>query len=297
MIVYTVKNEDVSDLRKYLSVEYGEYNYDSLGVKSYNQLYCQMRRLTKKQNSKKQNKSSLYENYVIPQINKSIRILDFGAGLCAYAERLKLEGYKILAYEPNFQNKNNNIDIASVVKMIQEIESDVKKNGLFDVVVLDSVLNSVVNTEVENFVIAVCNSLLKKDGVLYVGTRNLGAAQSKMNLKATNDPTRKIEFLDKENFTATFRNGVWTMQHFHDFTTLKNLLSKYFVEVKTFGTKTGSNIYAIAKRPKTISLDYAKQALEFEFNMEYPNNYKHNKHIELLSAVLLELENRNDKDM
>lgn len=294
VICYTVKNDQAEELKKYLSIEYGEYNYDALGVKSYNQLYCQMRRLSKNPNAKKMNKSSLYENYVLPRIDKSMRIIDFGAGLCGYANMLKNNGYAIFPYEPNYQTKTNNIDITAVVKMIHEIESDVKSNGLFDVVVLDSVLNSVVSTEVENFVIAVCNSLLKSTGTLYISTRNLGAAQSKMNFSKSNTAkNRNIEFFDKENFTATFRNGVWTMQHFHDFNTLKTLLAPYFNSVETFVTKTGSNIYAVCKLPKSIDMDFVKKALEFEFNMEYPNNYRHNQHTELVKAIIKELEVRN----
>lgn len=289
VICYVIENEKVEELLKYLSVEYGEYNYDSLGIKSYNQLYCQMNRLT---GGKREMRSTLYENYVLPKINKQLRILDFGAGRCAYVDLLRKNGYFIFAYEPNFQSTNKNIDIRKVVYMIDEIQKDVSKNGLYDIVVLDSVLNSVVNDEVENYVVAVCNSFLKKDGKLFVGTRNLGAAESKMNLRKTNTKGRTLEFLDKNNFSATFRSGCWTMQHFHSLKTLKNLLSKYFEKVDEYGTTTGSNIYAIAQFPKTLEIDYVEKALDFELNMEYPNNYRHNKHGGLKNLIIQAIQER-----
>lgn len=289
VICYVIENEKRDDLLKYLSIEYGEYNYDSLGIKSYNQLYCQMNRLT---GGKRELRSSLYENYVLPAIEKPLRMLDFGAGKCAYAELLQHKGFNILPYEPNFQGKNNNIDIRKVVRMIKEIEKDVATNGLYDVVVLDSVLNSVVNDEVENYVVAVCNSFLKNNGKLFVGTRNLGSVESKKNLKKTNTKGRTLEFLDKNNFSATFRSGCWTMQHFHSLTTLKNLLEKYFEKVEEFGTSTGSNIYAIAQYPKRLQIEYVKKALEFELNMEYPNNFKHNKHKELKRLIIKAIQER-----
>lgn len=289
VICYVIENEKRDELLKYLSIEYGEYNYDSLGIKSYNQLYCQMNRLT---GGKRELRSSLYENYVLPAIEKPLRMLDFGAGKCAYAELLKKNGYKIFAYEPNFQGKNNNIDMRQVVRMIKEIEKDVAENGLYDVVILDSVLNSVVNVEVENYVVAVCNSFLKADGRLFVGTRNLGAVESKMKMKKSNTKSRVLEFLDKNNFSATFRSGCWTMQHFHTHSTLSNLLSKYFEKVQDYGVQTGSNIYAIAQYPRRLESEYVKKALEFELNMEYPNNYRHNKHKELMRLIMQALEER-----
>ena len=294
VICYIIKNEDKKELMQLLSIDYGVYNYDALGVKSYNQLYCQMNRLTK--NTKKSIKSTTYENYVIPNINKEQRILDFGAGKCAYARLLKSKGYNILAYEPNYQSKNNNIDIKEVVNQLKDIEKDVEKNGLFDVVVLDSVFNSVVNSEVENYVCATCNAFLKSDGMFITGTRNLGQIERKANLSQTNDKARCLQFLDKENFSATFRNGVWTMQHFHTFETLKDLLSNYFEEVKVYGTKTSSNIYAIAHKPKKLDLDYVEKALEFELNMEYPNGFKHNRHIKIKKLIIEEKRKDYDKN-
>lgn len=293
VICYVIDNKSKKELLEYLSVEYGVYNYETLGIKSYNQLYCQMNRLNS--GSKRQMKSSLYEQFVIPKINKEMRVLDFGAGRCAYVDLLSRQGYKILAYEPNFQNGKRNIDIGKVVSFIKAIEKDVKENGLFDVVVLDSVLNSVVNSEVENLVITTCNSFLKENGKLYIGTRNLEQREGIANLKYTNDNSRGLDFLDNENFTATFRDGVWTMQHFHTQKTLEDLLSKYFNKIQTFGTKNSSNIYAIAEKPKAIELDEALKALEFELNMEYPRGYKHNAHNGLMQILKEKLVERNDK--
>lgn len=291
VICYVIDKRKVGELMDYMRIDYGEYNYDSLGIKSYNQFYCQMHRLNNK--GKREWLSSLYERYVIPSISKDDRVLDFGAGKCGYAEMLKEHGYRILPYEPNYQT-NNRINLSKVVNMIDDITADVREHGLYDAVVLDSVLNSVVNDEVENYVVAVCNSFLVPDGKLYVGTRNLGAVNRRSNLNKTNTTDRNIQFLDRNNFTATFRRGVWTMQHFHTNESLKALLEKYFHKVESFGTKTGSNIYAIAQYPKCIDSAYVAKALEFELNMEYPNDYRHNRHIKLKQMILKELENRND---
>lgn len=287
LLVYVIPNEQREKMIEYLSEDYGEYNYETLGIKSHNQLYCQMNRLG--ENSKRAMRSSLYENYVMQKINKDIRILDFGAGKCAYANLLRKQGYKIFAYEPNFQNRKSNIDIKAVVSMLSQIEKDVEQNGLYDMVILDSVFNSVVSDEVENYVAATCRCFLKQDGVFMTATRNLEQIQQKTERKFTRQKGRELEFLDKNNFSATFRSGVWTMQHFHTKETLKTLLLKYFDDVEVSGTKTGSQVYAIAKKPKEIDLKYAETALEFELNMEYPKGYKHNAHNNLKRLILEEL--------
>ena len=292
IICYVIKNEYRKEICDIMAVDYGEYNYEALGIKSYNQLYCQMTRLSPRR--KKMNKSSTYEEFVLPIIKKSDRILDFGAGKCAYANLLREKGYNIFAYEPNFQNKKNNIDIKTVVSQIKEIEKDVAENGLYDVVVLDSVFNSVVNNEVEKYVATVCNAFLKPSGTFIAGTRNLEVVESKARFTKNNVKTRCIEFLDKNNFSATFRGGVWTMQHFHTLDTLKSLLDKYYYEVTVArGKKSQSNIYAVCKMPKQISRDRLETALEFELNMEYPNGYRHNEHKRLKELVLRENERGN----
>lgn len=45
-------------------------------------------------------------------------------------------------YEPFYrQEKINSFDISKIVSFIEEIKNDISKNGLYDIVILDSVLN------------------------------------------------------------------------------------------------------------------------------------------------------------
>jgi len=178
------------------------------------------------------------------------------------------------------------VDIRQVVRFIRDIEKDVRENGLFDMVVLDSVLNSVISPKVEHDVIIACAAFLKPDGELVLGTRNLGSVLSHARAGHATGKKRYIEFLDKDNFCATWRAGVWTMQHFHSGETLKTLLCAYFNEVETITTETGSNIYAIARKKKAIDHDRLRDALENELNFEYVNGFQHNRHGVLLEQVM-----------
>ena len=282
LLVYKLSNDKVKEFLKYMNVDYGEYNYESLGIKAYNQHNCQMNRL---RGGLKENKSSLYEGHVLKEISKEKRGVDFGAGQCDYVNKLTTLGYSLLPYEPHFKFKAQEaIDIKEVIKMIIKLELDIKQNGLYDYVVLDSVLNSITTNNFEKLVLTTCNSLLKSDGTLYIGTRNKDKINSVLNNTRCIGKKRLIEFLDKDDFSATFRNGVWTLQKFHTKETLKNLCLNFFEEVKVSGNT--SQIYAICRKPKKLSQTAYEEALNIEFNMIYPNGYKHNKHLNLVKEIL-----------
>lgn len=283
MICYMLPKEREREMMRYLGYDYGQYFYDALGVKSYNQLHCQMNRLQGKK--KRKITSTLYENYVIPELNKKAKTLDFGAGHCAYVKLLASEGYDICAYEPHFQ-VSRKLNVREVVRQINHITRKIKKDGLFDTVILDSVLNSVINSYHEHAVMTTCNALLRKGGTIYIGTRNLGFQEHLNNSKIFTTEIRGIEFLDKKNFTATFRSGVWTMQHFHSKKTLEALLRQYFAKVQVTGERSGSQIYAVASEPLPLPREQVAKALTTEFNMEYPNGYKHNRHEEIVSTLM-----------
>lgn len=286
-LCYMIPQEDEEEMMRYLSLDYGQYFYDALGVKSYNQLHCQMHRLQGRKS--RRITSTLYENHVIPTLRKDERTVDFGAGRCAYADMLMKQGYNMLAYEPHFQEKGA-LNIRAVVQQINRLNLDIRRNGLMDAVVLDSVLNSVVNSPFEHAVLTACNALMKKEGHIYIGTRSLGFSERLKTFRTCNGHCRDIQFLDKDNFAATYRSGVWTMQHFHTHESLKGLLMQYFETVELKGSESEAQLYAHAARPRKLARDKVEKALNVEFNMEYPGNYYHNRHQELVEAILQALE-------
>lgn len=285
LLVYKMENSKVKSFFKYMKIDYGQYYYETLGVKAYNQVFCQMHRL--ETGGKSEKRSTTYENFILPNIDKSQRIIDFGAGECDYVNMLKKKGFKIYPYEPHFRKKGKNaIDIQGVVSFINVINRDVKANALYDVVVLDSVLNSITNNEFEDYVLTTCNALCSKDGTFYTGTRSIKSVESDLNYKKTREPMkRRVEFLDKDNFSGTFRNGVWTLQKFNSVESLKELLERYFYEVR-IEELGNSNIYGICRKPKNLEMARYEKALDIEFNMEYPNGYRHNKHRELINTLM-----------
>lgn len=279
-LIYVLDN-NVEEFKEYIREEYGEYSYQNLGIKSYVQTHCQIARNGESLHSR------LYEKYILPNINKEQRLCDFGAGQCFYINRLKNEGYKALCYEPFFNGNNSKtINIKKVKEMIKDLEQDISKNGLYDVVILDSVINSVINDDFEKKVLITCNSLLNKNGIFYCATRNIEGINRSSSQVAKY--RRQIQFLDKNNYTGTFRKGVWTMQHFHTFESFKELLERYFKEVHIEKTTDKTQLFGICKKPKRIDFEDMQEALNVEFNMEYPNGLFLNVHSELVKCILNE---------
>jgi ParB family chromosome partitioning protein len=207
---------------------------------------------------------------------------------------LQKKNYKAFAYEPHPKVGNDHVlDITKVVGFIKGLEIDVAQNGLYDYVVLDSVINSVTSAEFEDYVLTVCNGMLKKDGTFFIGTRSIDKIEKTERSKSAVAKKRYVEFLDENNFSATFRNGVWTMQKFHSVETLRNTLLKYFAKVEMVRVSSQSSMhYAVCQEPKQFEIGRYQEALNVEFNMEYPNKYRHNKHEKLVSLLIDNLSKR-----
>lgn len=279
LLIYILK--DIEGFRETIQKDFGKYDYSNLNIKSYNQTHCQMCRNGETIHSR------LYEKYVIPNISKEQRILDFGAGQCFYINRFKKEGFMAHCYEPFFNGNNSKkINIGKVKEMISDLEKDVKQNGLYDVVILDSVINSVINDEFENNVLISCNSLLKEDGIFYISTRC--SDEINKSYKQTTCHRKQIEFLDDDNYSISFRKGVFTVQKFHSESSLRELLEKYFEEIEITKSKNKNQLFAICKKPLRMEQEEMQKALNIEFNMEYPNGLFLNVHEELVESILRE---------
>nr|WP_302577922.1 ParB N-terminal domain-containing protein [Methanobrevibacter arboriphilus] len=289
LIAYKLSNEEIDIFKRYMSIDYGEYCYDNLNIKSYNQTYCQMYKNMISSEEILIRKSSLYEKYVLKDIKKEDKIIDFGAGQLGYYNSLKKLGYNISCYEPFYRgNGKDNLLINNVIEMINNIEKKINKQGLYDTCILDSVINSIVNNDFEHHVLTSCNALLNKEGKLYVNTRNKDNSTLDINKsKKARFSERKIQFLDENNRSAIFRNGVWTLQKFHNRKSFNKLLKKYFKKVSNpTKSKTNGMVYAICQYPKKLDKKMIEESLNIEFNMEYPNGYYHNQHQDLVEKIL-----------
>ena len=283
-LCYKLKKGLEEEFSKYMQIDYGEYNFDCLNIKNYNQTYLQPQQRVNFETAT----SCLYNDYVIPYLKmKKVNptMFDFGAGKLTYVQILRKQGFNIYGYEPFYRSRKdaNKLNIGATVKMIQLINQHLKNKGkLFDIGICDTVINATINEEYEDCVCTACNALLDKDGKMFIATRNLSNV-NKTNVKKTRCTVGKIRFLDRNNFGVYNSYGVWNITNFHSEITLKNLLKKYFKKVHI---ESPQELIAICEKPVDLDINHVEECLNKEFNFEYPNNYYHNKHEELVKTIL-----------
>ena len=289
VLIYVLEKEKAEEMFDYLKRDYGQYNYDTLPVENINQKKCQMHRLRNGEKGK-QNRSSCYELLALPNITPEQRGFDFGEGYGDYRKRLQSEGYDIIGYEP-FQTVlgTSAVDLPTIRTAIKRTEESITENGLFDYVILDSVINSVTSLEFEHYVLTVCNALLHPDGTFFTATRrhqdHVEAAKKRFTRKQ-----RAIEFVDDDGFSTVFRDGLWTKQRFHSDESFRQTLLRYFdeVEIMPFHDRMKLQIGATCRKPKPLAEGIYRTAIDTEFNLDY-NGAKLNAHAKLLEILMLHL--------
>lgn len=262
----------------YMKSDYGEYSYDAIKKNTYVQGLAQMHRNLTKGELKKRNKSTLYENYVIPYLMKSHTesILDFGCGKGAYISRL-MKSYSGAIGVEFYNNNGSQINVSMGNLQIDRLIAYLEKKKNFDVVVCDSVLNSVDSVEAEKSVMACLNLFCKKK--LFISGRPLKAILDKLEHSKDKSARKYVSYLDSDNFTGDYRKGNWYFQHFHDKEDIKQLLesSGFQIERMTYMTY-GDSWQVEAVKVRELSKQEYIDAIDFEFNLPLPREKSYCRH-------------------
>lgn len=301
LLAWTVPSSEAAQLHADLTGEYGVYDWSAIDNKApvWNQHIVQPKRLRKFSSKAKAGKlaygSETWDQLVTPWLKPSHRVVDFGAGYGDYAKHLRAKGFNIHDYEP-YRCKDGSyaVDIRAVVGMIRDINQDIQVNGLYDVVVLDSVINATTSLDYQHWVLTTVNALCAADGVVCLGTRSLGRELRDEQAKrvTSQTATTKMSFLDENNVEMNFVKGKWQKLRFHTPESLEPLLRRYFQDVKVTDL-SGSNLKATCRRPVPLPEEEYEMAFEEEFNMPYPNGFRHDRHLELVGNLIKLVVERN----
>ena len=285
VLVYAIPNEDVEEFLRYLNIEYGKYNFDNIKVETYHQFKAQLRR--RSTDGRRQNISNLYEKYLIPNLQKTDHIIDVGAGRMMYMKYVKSMGYDIHAYEPSLMTQGaNHLDMKGIIANILDAEQAVNRRGLFNWVVLEFVINSIVDDEFEKAVLTLCNACTAANGTLLTCTRNLANVKRSFNQKErTAGKSTTFYCLDEKNYSLRISDGIAFKQKFHTRESYVALLEQFYEDVQVIACPVHA-IYCVCKRPKQFSQAYYEEYLEKELNIEYPGGFKHNKHKGFMEALI-----------
>ena len=297
LLIYVAADGEVPGILRALGVDYGEYNYEKIEIPVHAQHQAQLNRLRGARDEDGNLKphttdmrSVIYQELARPHLEtllpEKARVLDFGAGHGDEARNLRGEGWPILDYEPFRRVSGKEAwDVRGIVRMIRKLGRDVEQNGLFPVVILDSVLNSVVSLEWEDLLLTAINALVDADGVLFTNTRsleNLVRKQTRTNRSI--GWTRSVSYLDTDNFEAAYHKGRWRMQHYHSKPDTHTLLSRYFEDVAD--GRSGNYHYVVCRGPRNLGMDRYEKAVAAELNMELTGGFHHNQHEDATRAIL-----------
>lgn len=272
----------------YFSKHYGEYNYDHIERKTYIQGLAQLHRNVKmKPGIKKLYASKTYCEGVIPYLqgkSRTLSILDFGCGKGAYIQSLKAEGYGAIGIE--FYNNNTvSIDIAKGNQQIDALIWHLKTRGRFDIVVCDSVLNSVDSMDAELSVLRCLNAFCKPNGALFISGRPIKDAHGHNMQHISSESKNFITFLDRDGFTAHFRRGNWYFQKYHSRETFEASLSTASLRANKI-VDNKSSFWAQCSKTGEIENAAIRAAIDFEFNLPLPGGRSYNRNKEMFQALM-----------
>lgn len=291
--VFVIPQADKETAIKYFSKQYGVFSYEHLPKKTFIQSLAQMKRLRKHNSGKKDNKSTLYETMVFPYLKsqqgqKNLRILDFGAGQYDYAMKLERSGYDITMIDPYHRpcDSSNLIDYANNIATYQRICDDIQHKGLYDIVVCDSVLNSVDSVKAERSVITCVFGLCKQGGMIFISGRPVDSAYKQAKNGSRQYKESNVYYLDKNGFTGQYRNGEWFYQRFHTDNEVQSI-GEYFSDRPV--VKIGNNSWQVmAEKNVEHPEEEIVDGLMFEFSLPLPNG----KRYDLADEIKHAYENR-----
>lgn len=276
---YRLPDDMFETAKLFLEGKYGVYSYDEIKRNTYVQGLAQMfRRVGKTDEVRKENHSSLYKNFVLPYLATAgnvASVLDFGCGKGAYINHLK-RSYQAVGVE-FYNNNGKSINVSKGNQQIDGLIRYLEANKRFDVVVCDSVLNSVDSVKAELSVVTCCN--LFSGGKLFISGRPSDEAVKKMFHKQDRSSTkRSIEFLDEDKFTAIYRKGNWYFQHYHMKEDVERLLERCGFEIdRMTWRKYGSSWQVEATKKRDLSAQEYIDAIDFEFNLPLPGEQSYNR--------------------
>lgn len=283
--VYVVPRDHEGYAKAAFSRSYGVFSYDHLQKNTWVQGLAQRsRRPTKTMKdgtaASKTYRSRLYEELVIPSISKTDRVLDFGAGKGQYAAMLNGMGYSIRTME-FYHNNGKGINVARGKLDISRLADDVRRNGKFDAVVLDSVLNSVDSRQAERAVMGACCAFLKDGGTLYFSGRRKKSVDSKINMRKQAYIKNDLYFLDADGLSASFRRGNFFYQMFHTDDQIRDLAASNNLAIEDF--KADGNSWR-CRAVKDGPSPNERSGIEFEFTLPYPGG-RYDADSEMLDAL------------
>lgn len=276
---FYVPDDHVAAVRAIFAEQYGRYSYSRIERRTFNQTFAQLYRL---RGGAKANKSPTYE-WLVREVPKTARILDFGCGQGDYVRALKAQGYDIHGLE-FFRRAGTALDLPAVMGMIDKLILSIRAFGLWDVVICDYVMNSVDTQKAEDDVLSCINAFLKPGGRAFFSGRPMKRVLGSARMSRRTTQHREVEFLDENNISGLYRGGEWFFQKFHSPEDIAAIVSKHFRDDGAYEYHEGTSAWQVSVFKDKQAPDQ-RGAITREFDLPLPGGKSFNRHSDVLEVM------------
>jgi len=270
--VFFVPEEKRPAVLRWFTKQYGVFCYDRLPKQTYLQAHAQPSRNKKGEGSTDgeadEIQSATYD-LIRPTLRKTERLLDFGCGFGQILAELQRGGFRALGVEFFYKGNSHSIKPHAVHQMVEDVCTDLERNGLFDIVVCDSVINSVDSVAAENNVLACLNAFCRRGGrIIFSGRSKRDFAKASSYYRSSAAQT-DFQLLDEDGFSALPRGGQWLFQKYH------SKVEAFALATRTIGP-AAKLIYqpgrwqAHGQKTIELSADVCRAAIAAEFDLPWP---------------------------
>ena len=215
-------------------------------------------------------------------------VLDFGAGHLHETRILRSIGVSVTAFEPYRVNEAEEIDKQASLKTVDDFLGDVGTRKIaYTSIFISSVLNSVPFEADRRHIVCIAAALCSPQTKLYAvasGSNHVNIRQLKgynsLNERQSTGRTFLLEY--EPGITLGDIGTSPKVQKYHSQHEFYCLFKEFFEIVQV--TESNSNVQAICARPKPIDFEKLNAALDFEFNLPYPDGSRMERVIQAKSA-------------
>lgn len=223
-------------------------------------------------------------------------ILDFGAGLMEEVRMLRDNGFKAVPLEPFVLKEREGggfyeeLDVHRARRLIGEFLQEVDAGIVFDSIISQTILNSIPFKEDRVKYLLLLSFFCDDSTTAFIGTSssvsplNSRRFRQGMTYKdAHHTRTFRLDYEDNMAMGDISKNP--KVQKFHTRGEFADLVEPYFEDVKY--TSRQANIFAICKKPRyNFTKEELIEAIDFEFNLPYPNKQRLEMHEEAKKVLL-----------
>ena len=202
-------------------------------------------------------------------------VADLGAGFLNHTKILRSMGIKVSAFEP-FKPARSGVDIPGSRNVCAKFLSDIEDGRAFNSIFLAFVLNSVPFLEDRRKLLRIAAALCHPETRVYVTIKTVD--HSAWQTTSGTDYA-SAAYRSRTNFRLRYESGVTLgdygkgapkMQKYHTPKEFSDLMCEHFgnVTIKRYGS---AQLVAVCRDPIQVSQEKLREALDFEFDLPYPD--------------------------